>query len=56
MDTRCILCDRTLTEAGLSDESNTTICLTCLALPLAERRKLRDEAMTRLMREATERA
>jgi hypothetical protein len=55
-EVRCILCERRMlvpSERTIEQDDSDLICLSCRALSPEERRVLRTQAMTRILRRAT---
>jgi hypothetical protein len=59
METRCTLCDEAMPDGGYvrattamanGSAAPDTMCAHCAALPAEERKPLRDQAMTRMLR------
>jgi hypothetical protein len=57
MENRCLLCDEPMASTGTATVAASQpgdMCATCAALTPDERRVLRDEAMTRMLRRPSE--
>ena len=57
MENRCLLCDQPMASAGTVTAGASQpgdVCPTCAALSPDERRVLRDQAMTRMLRRPPE--
>lgn len=59
MENRCLLCDQPMPSAGTPASANASqpgdMCPTCAALSPEDRRLLRDQAMTRMLRRPPDR-